>query len=75
MKNPIPCVGFALQYSPLQRKSVENFAHFLHSKIQKFKFDVIEAVEIGQNILMLFSNAYSAEGSNTCRGNQLCTVL
>jgi len=56
MQNLIPCVGFELQYSPLQRDSVENFAHSLHLKTSEFTFDVFQAVETGRDILMLFSN-------------------
>jgi len=56
MKNPLPCVGFELQYSPQQRGCVENLAHALHSKSREFTFDVIQKVESGQEMLMLFSN-------------------
>jgi DNA-directed RNA polymerase subunit RPC12/RpoP len=56
MHNLIPCVGFELQYSPLQRDSVENFANSLHSNTSEFVFDVFQSVEVGKDILMLFSN-------------------
>lgn len=56
MKNPLPCVGFELQYSPLQRGCVENLAHALHPKSNEFTFDVIQEVQAGQEILILFSN-------------------
>lgn len=56
MKNPLPCVGFELQYSPLERSCVENLANALHPKTSEFTFDVFQEVQPGQEILMLFSN-------------------
>lgn len=56
MKTPLPCVGFELQYSPLKRDCVENLAHALHPESSEFTFDVIQEVQSGQAILMLFSN-------------------
>lgn len=56
MKNPVPCVGFELQYSPLKRSCVENLAHALHPDTSKFTFDVFQEVPAGQEIRLLFSN-------------------
>lgn len=55
-KNLIPCVGFALQYSPLERDSVENFAATLHSKTSELVFDTLQEIHPGQETLILFSN-------------------
>ncbi len=59
MKNALLCVGFELQYSPLQRGCVDNLAQALHPKMSKFTFDVIKEVQPGQEILILFSNKLS----------------
>ncbi len=59
MKNMIPCVGFELQYSPLERDCVENLAYSLHKSSNKFRFDVTTELEDGQEVLMLFSNKKS----------------
>jgi len=56
MKNLIPCVGFELQYSPLQRDSVDNLASSFITHMNELSFDVIKPVEAGQEILVLFSN-------------------
>jgi len=56
MTNTLPCVGFELHYSPLDRSCVENLAQTLHRKSSEFTFDVIQEVPAGQEILMLFSN-------------------
>lgn len=54
MTNRIPCVGFELQYSPLERDCVENLAQSVHPKTHEFTFDVIQEVTQGQEILMFF---------------------
>ena len=56
MKNKVSCVGFELQYSPLKRDCVENLANALHLKTREYTFDVIQEVQPGNEILMLFSN-------------------
>ena len=56
MTRTIICVGFELQYSPLHRDCVDNLAQSLHSITSEFCFDVIQAVSVGQEIIMLFSN-------------------
>lgn len=56
MKNSVPCVGFELQYSPLDRRCVENLAQALHPKTNEFTFDVFQEVLAGQEIRLLFSN-------------------
>lgn len=56
MNNLIPCVGFELQYSPIDRDSVENFAITLHSTTNELVFDAFQKMEPGQDTLILFSN-------------------
>lgn len=58
MNKPIPCVGFELLYSPLDRDCVENLAQSLHTRSNEFIFDVVQKVEQGQEMLMLFSNKH-----------------
>ena len=56
MNKLIPCVGFELQYSPLDRDSLDNFAITLHGKINELVFEVFRAVEPGTDIIIMFSN-------------------
>lgn len=56
MKNMIPCVGFELLYSPLERDCLDNLAQSLHSRSSELSFDVVQEVKQGKEIFMLFSN-------------------
>ena len=56
MSKPIPCVGFELLYSPVDRCYMENVASLVHSKSNRFIFNVVENLEKGQPILLSFSN-------------------
>ncbi|MDH5647724.1 MAG: hypothetical protein OEZ01_17055 [Candidatus Heimdallarchaeota archaeon] len=58
MTKIIPCVGFELLYSPLDRDNMENIAHQIHSKSNRFIFDVVAELTTGQEVLILFSNQH-----------------
>ncbi len=51
-----PCVGFGLQYSPIERACVDNLAQSLHNLTREYIFDVVQAVMPGQEIQVVFSN-------------------
>ena len=57
MNKPIPCVGFELLYSPIDKDFVRNIAHSFHRITNQFIFNVVEELENGQEILILFSNS------------------
>ena len=54
-----PCVGFELQYSPLSRGCIENFADVICMTKISFRFDVTRPLETGRNIIVLFSNQHN----------------
>ena len=56
MNKPIPCVGFELLYSPIDRGYMDNFAQSVHCMTNKFIFDVTVQLSIGQEVVILFSN-------------------
>lgn len=56
MNKPIPCVGFELLYSPVDRNFLENIAKLVHNMSNRFIFDVEERLTKGQEILIVFSN-------------------
>ena len=56
MNKSIPCVGFELLYSPVDRSHMDNLAHSVHRITNKFIFDVTVRQSIGQEIVILFSN-------------------
>jgi len=58
MKKLLPCVGFELQYSPLERSCVDNLGQALHAKSSNFTFDAIKEVTEGSEIVILFSNKH-----------------
>lgn len=55
----LPCVGFELHYSPFERDCIENLIHKIKPLTLEFSFDTHQPVDVGQHLLILFSNQHS----------------